>query len=54
MNLNTISSPWQTMPTKTENQNKSIQNECLVKFASRNVASNEFLLIFSLFIVYQL
>jgi len=31
---------------KNENENKSIQNECLVKFALRNVALNEFLLIF--------
>jgi hypothetical protein len=30
---------------KNENQNKSLQNECLVKFALRNVALNEFLLI---------
>jgi hypothetical protein len=28
------------MPKKTENQNKSIQSECLVKFALRNVALN--------------
>jgi hypothetical protein len=31
---------------KNENQNKSIQNECLVKFALINVALNDFLLIF--------
>jgi hypothetical protein len=30
---------------KNENQNKSIQNECLVKFALKNVALNELLLI---------
>jgi hypothetical protein len=35
---------------KNENQNKSLQSECLVKFALRNVALNEF----SLFDVHQL
>jgi hypothetical protein len=32
------------MPKKYENQNKSLQIECFVKFALRNVALNEFLL----------
>jgi hypothetical protein len=31
------------MPKKTKNQNKSIQNECLVTFALINVVLNEFL-----------
>jgi hypothetical protein len=31
---------------KNENQNKSQENECLIKFALKIVASNEFLLIF--------
>jgi len=31
------------MPTKNENQKKSIQSECLVKFALRNAFLNEFL-----------
>jgi len=41
---------------KNENQNKSIQSECFVKFALRkkNVALNEFLLIFFIIDVYQL
>jgi hypothetical protein len=30
---------------KNENQNKSLQNECLIKFALKIVALNEFLLI---------
>ncbi len=30
---------------KNENQNKSKKNECLIKFALRNVALNDFLLI---------
>jgi hypothetical protein len=38
------------MPKKNENQNKSLQSECLVKFALRNVVLNEF----SLFDIYQL
>ncbi len=44
------------MPKKFENQNKSIQNECLIKFALRNVDLNDFLLIFfhySMFINYE-
>jgi hypothetical protein len=30
---------------QNENQNKSLQSECLVKFALKNVVLNEFLLI---------
>jgi hypothetical protein len=34
------------MPKKKQkNQNKSLQSECLVKFAAKNVVLNEFLLI---------
>jgi hypothetical protein len=33
------------MPKKIENQNKSLQSECLIKFAFKNVVLNEFLLI---------
>jgi hypothetical protein len=33
------------MPKKFENENKSIQSECIVKFVLKNVALNDFLLI---------
>jgi hypothetical protein len=33
------------MPKKNGNQNKSLQNECLLKFALKNVVLNEFLLV---------
>jgi hypothetical protein len=42
------------MPIKNENQNKSIQSECLVKFALKKVVLNEFLLILIIINVYQL
>jgi hypothetical protein len=41
------------MSKKNENQNKSIQNECLIKFALRNVVLNEILLIFFIINVYR-
>jgi hypothetical protein len=33
------------MPKKDGNQNKSLKNECLIKFSFKNVALNEFLLV---------
>jgi hypothetical protein len=43
MNLNTISLLTLVgTARKNENQNKCIQNECLVKFTLRNVSLNEF------------
>jgi hypothetical protein len=46
MNPNTISLPWYAMPKKKENQNKSLQSECLV-FALKNVDLNKiFIFIF--------
>jgi hypothetical protein len=42
------------MPKKTKNQNKSIQSECLVKFALKNVALNMKNLFFFIINVYQL
>jgi len=34
------------MPKKNENQNKSIESECFIKFALKDVVLNDFLLIF--------
>jgi hypothetical protein len=45
MNLKTISLSWHAIPKENQNQNKSIQSECLIKFALKNVALNELLLI---------